>query len=255
MKIISKHKDYYDNGMMYGIDEKNVFVRTIDPDTSKTHFVDADKFKSLPVSSRDYIGDNRDEDLYFPFLLFFCGKVYIGYKFIHNNLIVKNGNRSYNVNSMKIDYFYGDEIITNIYPKYKNKKYFWDERRWDNLRDLIKTLHGKTFEGEDLFIKYNTPYFVLTDFHRTFVNSIKFTTKVNLNISLKEFGFNQEKNAVEAFQEIEMFMSFLKERDSISEMTDKQKIHSHGLDETSFRCEAPGNKKHRRKMNKLKKRK
>ena len=74
MKIISKHKDYYDNGMLYGIDEKVVFVRTIDLNKDKDEFLNLN-FTSLPNSR---LHSQKVE--YQPFLVYFCGKTYVGYK-------------------------------------------------------------------------------------------------------------------------------------------------------------------------------
>ena len=95
--------------------------------------------------------------------------------------------------------------------------------------------------GFDIAKEFNTAYFVV-------FNSIIIPTP-----SLRDIQFFKVKDFIQAWQEIESFLPSLKV-EPISEMTDEQKINSHGMDETSFRCQAPGNKKEKRRKNKEKKR-
>jgi len=257
MKIISKVKDYYDNGMLYGIDEKVVFVRTVDVDRNKIEYLNHN-FNELPSSHRNWRSNGKI--YYNPIIVYFCGKTYIGYKI---DTPVKERNRDGSITvyaTTTTSYAYGEDIINTLktIPEFKDeleKGWSWIDHQMTKLNDTIEKFHDKPIQGEDLLMKYNVPYLMLTDFNRQLTRSDRESSIVNLNISLKEINFQQVKNPVEAFQEVSMFIPLLQNREEISEMSDAQKIHSHGLDETSFRCEAPGNKKHRRKANKLNKRK
>jgi len=239
MKIISKLKDYYDSGQQFGVDDSLVFVRDMTLGTvyCENHTLKMDKVW-LPIS----LIKSSDVYHYFdyePFIIWFCGKTYLTYRITEHNEF-----------SVKVSYLYGDlmvkrikELHTTLHKgKYLSKSIFNDlEKQSFNIHNI-----------HEIAKDHKSPYFVIGNFGKDYWSK---TTEANFEVlpRLRDFHFYNVLHATQAYQEIEMYLPRFKE-DPIPLMTDAQKIASHGLDETSFRCEAPGNKKSRRKENKQKKR-
>ena len=254
MKIVGKHKDYYDGGAQFGYDENITFVRDINyvEVFKSNHTYHKNETKAIIRNEMNLPYDNYTPNEfikkvkkyihYNPLFVWFAGSVTLGYEikeFTLNNLPIP----TYDV---KRYYVYGDEMISKIkeFDFYTYSRFGRTSNRGeDDVINKIKSNMNniKIVNGFDIAKSNNTAYFV------TFGGTIIPTP------SLTDIQFFKVKNYIQAWQEIESFLPSLKE-EPISEMTDEEKIYSHGMDETSFRCQAPGNKKEKRKKNKEKKR-
>ena len=251
MYIVSKYKDYYDNiAGITGIDKTNVYVRkqkTIGYTRDELIYQKLRHIRTYldSMSESDLQNINRTKEylaVYSSFLVGFCGNLYIGYifqynidEYLKNNVVQK---------SKRIQISYNQLQIIDILNKHG----------WSFNEKLLKytfdTVHALNIT--DIHLHYNTPVFII-DREYQLIDDIDVNSNAIINPLLKTYKFQKVVNARTAFQEIEMFLPRFR-IETISEMTNEQKIHSHGLDETSFRCEAPGNKKSRRKVNKERKR-
>jgi len=247
MKIISKYKEYYDGGSAFGVDEKVTFVRTINQleEGEKIIVMDLE-----PLPSRDAIPAHNIIN-YSPFILGFCGKINIGYKIT----------KYFQPNKLepiteKIYYIYNENIIDELEPIITEKagRFFnYEMKQLETLKDALNNWVG-TSKLFDYYSELQTPYFIIDLGHPDIWARNGLVSTIKHQISLTDIQFYNVSDMMNTFQQISMFLPTLKP-EPISEMTDEQKIHSHGLDETSFRCQAPGNKKERRKKNKRRKRK
>jgi len=240
MRIISKLKDYYDNGAIYGIDKKIVFVRTINEseDYKKENFpIKKNYFYSLQVIQRN---PTEDKMSYRPFIIGFCGTCYVGYEF---TLYKKNKTNSEETLTEETIFLYGDEakeyLLNYLYKKRGHFKAFQE-----SLTSFFNDFDGKKCFAE-IYKEYNVPYFLLKNLYMDFSRNHYFN--LYTNILLKKYKFHQIKDSVQAFQEISMFIPYLNESEEERELTDKEKIQAHSLDETSFRCQSPGKRKPRGK--------
>ena len=250
MRIVSKRKEYYDAGMQYGVDNSITFVRNMisisnysndDKNKTRSQFSDRLKLPYLNKVVNDF--DLKSHTNYSPFFIWFCGQLFLGYKITNYKLCRYPSGVEYL--SEKKNYVYGEDLIDKIFIL-ERKKHGENKTEFAlKVREIEKNI--KINNAFDISKDYNTPYFYtsIPDYYNE--GHIKETP------NLTELEFFKVKNVVQAFQEIESFIPSLKE-EPISIMTDKQKIDSHGMDKTSFRCQAPGNKKENRVRNKLKKR-
>jgi len=270
MRIIGKHKDYYDSANQFGYDENVTFVRNInyieefranyndinwktelkaifnndidlpivniDPDINNTIISKNNKLQIL--SNKNY---NKYIN-YNPIFIWFAGSLILCYEikeYTKNNL-------SISTYDLKRYYVYGEEMISKIIElekKYSNKLNIDNFR--NHVNNLMKNL--KIINGFEIAKKYNTAYFLVYDY-----NSYDKSGTIISTPSLKDIHFFKEMNYIQAWQRIESFLPSLK-TEIISEMTNEQKIISHGMNKTSFRYQAPGKKKENRKRNKKKK--
>lgn len=242
--INSKRKDYYDGvAGTTGIDKAIVYDRQIIEINEKDYpqfFKKANSWtnkKSTPFCNLNNTQIKRKlriagiYDYIAPFVIGFCGKLYVGWKLYSQG---------------KNDLPYGSkELITAITYDNENVKklvelrYWWGGNFEDNLNYVL------TYDPIEFFREFNVPVFVYDsdygriDIPRIWLNKPKFF----INPLLKEYQFYKIFNAVQAFQEIQMFISGVlgnKEKEII-EISDKDKIKQHGFDKWSFRKE-PQNK-------------
>lgn len=227
MRILSKYKDYYDGvaGTM-GIDKTIIYDRTVIEFENKQEYPQqfkkdktfnhkkSNRFHSLDL----YCVDSKYYDDGSPFIIGFCGKLYVGWKFYKGD---------------KCDFTYDENIIKE---NVKNKK--WSSNLSDDLNYI------KNYDSIDLFREYNTPIFILDNnnqdyVYRKYCGNSKFT----INGNLKEYLFYKVFDSFLAFQEIQMFISGVLGvgENTMVEIEDKYKIKKHGFDEWSFRKEPTKN--------------
>jgi len=229
MYIISKNKDYYDGvaGSM-GIDKTIIYER---------HPIETNKQNEMPkIFKQSNFWQHRynnpfinigysDIDLKkskkykkaHSFIIGFCGKLYIGWKFHY---------------TVKRQGFALDEEKTDIIHGYENAKKYLREKYWRyNLDDDVK--YVETYDPINIFREIKAPVFVYdtdtNDKHNNFI----------INPLLKDYEFYRVIDSFQAFQEIQMFMGGVLgsgEKD-IVEVEDKYKITQHGFDKWSFRKE------------------
>jgi len=244
MKIISKYKDYYDGGGVYGIDENVTFVRTIDEDEIGED-ISIDKLPDIP----SHFGRIKKDDVIFdPFFFGFCGVLHLVYKVTTILELDEDGS----ISKSSTRYVYDNDIIPELEKLKAFKRNTWYyKNKIAGIKELLNTKVGTNAFG-DIYKEHNTPFFIINNLSNNLWTN-KTNGKLYKHISLKNIQFFNIKDMLTAFQDIAMFLPILIP-EPISEMTDEQKIQSHGLDETSFRCQAPGNKKEKRRKNKARKR-
>lgn len=236
MYIISKRKDYYDGvAGTTGIDKTIVYNRDIielDEDKYPKIFRGYNSLynkKPSPFYKLGNVHVKRDLRVVYehvaPFIVGFCGKIYVGWKF-------------YSVGEKRS---YGDELITVItYDNDNVKKIveqyaYWGGNLEENLNCVL------TYDAMDIFRELNTPVFIYDcDYGRSFVEkNYRNNPKFFVNPLLKEYQFFKVFNSFQAFQEIQMFLGGVlgnKEKEIIN-LEDKYKITQHGFDKWSFRKE------------------
>ena len=237
MYIISKKKDYYDGvAGTTGIDKTIIYDRQI---------IEVDE-KDYPKVFRKYSPwTNREPSSFVklsnthikkelrgvyedtrPFIVGFCGKLYVGWKLYNEGKELPIGGR---------------ELITTITYDNENIKELVELHSWDgNFEDNLN--YVLTYDPIEFFRGFNSPVFIhdsdygRKDFDRRWPH---YNPKFFINPLLKEYQFYKIFDAVQAFQEIQMFLSGVlgnKEKD-IVEVQDKYKITQHGFNKWSFRKE------------------
>jgi len=237
MYIITKKKDYYDGvaGTM-GIDKSIVYDRQIiefGEDDMPTIFRRKigfwgirhreNPFRELAYhrTKKEY-RDVCDEHAYF--IIGFCGKLYVGWKLYR--IIDK-------YNGVSTEITYDLEYIKSIL----------EERSWHgSLEDSLN--YVQSYDAINIFRELNAPVFVYdSDYNRTFMMGNTYNNhhpNFIINPTLKNYEFGRKFDAVQAFQEISMFMGGVlgKGEKEIVEVADKYKIAQHGFDKWSFRKES-----------------
>jgi hypothetical protein len=139
------------------------------------------------------------------------------------------------------------KIINSVNPN-RAKEY---KRQLENI---YKSVHGKS--SFDIFQTHKIPYFYakFSPYRLQGINT-QFVVTI-LNPILENYKFVKLFDPFTAFQEISMFISGVlgtNENETV-EVDEKYRMAACGIDKTSFRQSSPGNKKERRKSNKLYKR-
>lgn len=233
MYIISKHKDFYDGvAGTFGIDKTIIYNREIievEHENRPTIFRESDNpFRNLGFFHLKKHNKPKYE-LYGHFIVGFCGKLYIGWK-----LYSENNKKYYPMLST-------DAIITKITYNNNYIKTILDPKSWHGMLD-DDIRYVLNYNPIQIFRDFNTPIFVYDyDYNRTYFTSYHGNNnpKFFINPLLKEYKFYRVFNAVQAFQEIQMFLGGVlgnKEKEII-EIADKYKIEQHGFDKWSFRKE------------------
>lgn len=239
MYIISKKKDYYDGvAGTTGIDKTIVYERDIIeiderdyPEIFRRYNSHTNKkpspfYKLSNVNLKKEIRVGCVYEHVAPFILGFCGKIYIGWKLYGKGKRLPYGS---------------DELITTITYDNEEIKKLVEQYSWygGNLEDNINYI--LSYNPIEFFREFNAPAFVYdSDYGRVCVeenwnNSPRFF----INPVLKEYQFYKIFDAFQAFQEIQMFIGGVlgnKEKD-IMVVADKYKITQHGFDKWSFRKE------------------
>lgn len=240
MYIISKNKDYYDGVVgTTGVDKTIVYERTtvieedphkfIQPFTARKSWNRKDKtpFNSFqsgyPTERKSKYQANSG------FIVGFCGKLYIGWKFY----------REFE------DGFYNTEMETLITYDLEFVKKHVVQKSWDG--DFINNIdYILGYDPIDIFRKVNSPIFIFdTDYDRKFIQRYRRNDVFITNPTLKDYEFYKVMDSYTAFQEIQMFIGGvlgIGEREMI-EVEDKYKIAQHGFNKNSFRRSKSNGKK------------
>jgi len=237
MLIINhKHKDYYDGvAGTTGIDKTIVYDRQIVEVEKKDFpkifrsFSSFDNLKPSPlVQLNNTIIKKKLRVVYehtSPFIIGFCGKLYVGWKLYSNGKVLPYG---------------GKELITIItYDNETMKKMVQRNGYYGNFEDNLN--YVLTYDSIHLFREFNSPVFIYDSAHGI-TNFDRYRTshpKLYINPLLKEYEFFKVFDAFQAFQEIQMFLGGVlgnKEKEIIN-VADKYKIDQYGFDKWSFRKE------------------
>ena len=249
MLIVSKQKDYYE--IATAVDKTLVWDRNTEIinkfDESSLNNFNNQKYV---LESNGRLGYGKMMEL---FVIGFCGKQYVGY--IDGGYLTLNSgqarrSRSYTQNGgdqiIEGTITYDKQEIINLYTDQLNKtnRYAtWVRNKYLAILDMIERIHGK--EDDTLFLKYKTPVYVISQMrsygeHKDFIK----------DAILDDLGFISAIDPYTAFQELSMYLGDrlrFREKDLI-EISDKDKIASHGYDpKMSFRKDQHQSKPRRKK--------
>lgn len=241
--ILSKKKDYYDGvvGTM-GVDKTIVYERNI---------IEIDDNKDMPKEFQsnkndswhkrrenhflnlDYMNTNSKKyDNNHFFLVGFCGKLYLGWKFDYN--VKEKDERGVIVDVTKTDIIYG----------YENAKDHLKDGYWkSNIKEDIN--YVLNYDPINIFRELKTPVFIYDNDESNFRHRVnRNSSMLIINPVLKNYEFYKVIDAFTAFQEIQMFLGGVLGIDEkeIINVDDKYKIPQHGFDKWSFRREPQKNK-------------
>lgn len=187
MRIISKFKDYYDSGQFYGIDQSRIYVRET---IRKTWVPRAYYQRKLCV-----VG--------------FCGKLY---PFVNYTEHIQKNNKDRNA---KYYTLYEDDIFKYSFDEILNRNNSTNDVVRIDFDETIaldkfkKYWFSKTLKQEydemctdkdllALFLKYKTPTFLYTNDRKD---------NLIINPCLKDYAFFKVTDTIQAYQEIEQFVS------------------------------------------------
>lgn len=231
MLIVSKNRDYYDSAVGVGIDKTIVYQRHLKTIECPKDILDAITINYLEDFTSNYrsrIPKNKYGSGYF--ILGFCGKLYVGFKF------TKENNDNLNEPSYDTKIIYDIEKARKFFDFSKNehKKWYWSGKsKEERFNDFIFKI--KSIKSIEWFRKYNTPIFLIGNNNDVFnrYDNDKSLQKITINPILKYYDFMKIYDPYTTFQEIQMFISGVLgiNKDGIDvEMTEKQKVQQHGFD-------------------------
>jgi hypothetical protein len=245
MLIIAKKKDYYDGvAGTTGIDKTIVYDRQI-IEVEENNIPEFFERKRYHFGRNDqssfhnlfHHGLKKDLHIVYPnyahFVIGFCGKLYVGWKLYSKG---KEHYQGYN------------DVITTITYDFENAKKLFEPQTWGGRKFADDVNNIMNHDSIELFREFNAPVFVYDgDYGRASINercSNCNHPKFFINPLLKEYQFYKVFNAVQAFQEIQMFLGGVLGRGEkeIVEVADKYKIAQHGFDKWSFRKEPQNGK-------------
>ena len=232
MYIISKHKDFYDGvAGTTGIDKSIVYERYHNVIDDENKFLSEFKYTTYKDKEKNpflhidyYYIDDKKNNKYNncdAFIIGFCGKLYIGWKFYYTEKIYNDGIYE---DVQKTDIIYGYENVKDII-----KVHYW---RINIENDINYITNYKSIE---MFRILNAPVFIF------YVCKEKYRNfhQMEINPVLKDWEFYKLFDAFQTFQEIQMFISGVlgKNEKEIIDVDDKYKIAQYGFNEWSFRKE------------------
>lgn len=232
MLIQSDFRDYYDSSIAYGVDKSVVFKRnrkdlilnnnagSIKQPISETYGTEnvallTDVYKAFYSGYEGFrrtFHPNFDE-----VIVGFCGKIYRGISL--NFPITKSNNKSQKV------YFTISDLIKD-FPKTNWETTSVKFRAIKTPEDWFKNNKDSLVKDDlDFFTRNNIAIFILRD------------SRLTINPCLKDIGFQRVRGSIEAFSELNMFISgpMNEITTSPTEMTDKVMAESKGFDKYSFK--------------------
>jgi len=255
MKIFSKFNDYYDSAMAYGVDDHVHWVRKTTetelplptPHYTKTEigppadpFFDSPIYTEAPNNNHSwYRGDgHRTFPNYSLYFAGFCGKIYPYYEFWWYGpgsvKVVRTAFSADDIVSVLNEYDDSRKATEKFQTKTKNKGWnkgwFRTSFRYKEADNYFTKWSG-TDSQFDMFVRFKTPIFTLTDYNRG--RSITLT----VNPVLKDIGFQRIVDPFTAYQEIEMFLSGIlgmNDPETV-DIEDKYMISQKGFDDMSFK--------------------
>lgn len=234
MRIISKHRDYYDTIQAYGVDTTSTYIRKIEKLDSKSN--ETKLIYRLLFPEEHYLRRNislhiNDEnfDIYDFKVIFFCGKLYPLFIF---KKTIKENTRYFNCYSIEdVDITikkYGNKRIKSVWLN-KKKKYTYHFNRYVTKPVIEKrfNLILPTNTLLDLHHTFEVPYFIYSELNNT----------LEFNPILKKYSFYKIHDTFTAYQEIDMFLSGILGGQSPKtiELSDSMRKAKHGFDKWSFK--------------------
>jgi hypothetical protein len=218
MRIISKFRDYYDGVMKTGMDREVVYVR-------EREEIDLGREFEIGFSTNRSGSYHKVETLF----LGYCGEIYRVY-------VIEFSGHPISASWKFVTYDY--EEFKEVMMKWGfGSKYEFSEGRWwagnyQKFRDY------DTNRFKDLFHKFQTPLFLITNVHSYRAPD---KTALTLGPSLKDLDFQRIKDAYTTYQDIFQFVAgtLNKPENKMVKISDKDKIAKHGFDKWSFRQKGP----------------
>ena len=240
MKILSKHHDYYDSVLKHGQDFSLIYKREKIEIPDKNWFFTFENFTSAKnhnpkprIFYTYYSTWSRGNIEYSCFLVGFCGKIYPGvsYKFTPPGQTWEKTIHGFTYDILEINYLMQQAKLERRKDIKKGRR---SNSGWQDDFEKIETFFNQDFSIlERIFFDYKVPTFVIkcpSDYYGregTFY----------LNEELKEYNFQSIVPHMQAFQQIEQYLSGVigAEGPILYELTDKEKITKAGFDKWSFR--------------------
>ena len=239
MLILSKYRDYYDSAHNGWIDKTVVYNRT-----QVRAKCPEDMFSSMSYGMSAIRGGVNDYTDNF-YVIGFCGKLYPAFR-------IKWRHRGGTIDQSFTEIYYDiDEYMSRKQEIKKYLGYWRDYRPWRGKRvpctewgdEKIRTMFD-TYDHKDdpaLFRAHNTPIFVATrEFDRESMEEDYKPYSLLVNAKLEYYEFYRVKGSVEAFQDIQSYISGVlgtPEKEPVP-LSDKLKVAVHGFDpKWSFRKE------------------
>ena len=245
MKIISKHKDYYDGVQSIGLDKSTVYQR-------RTEIIDVPTNNGIDIKLYERINSyksyrirsfSRDKEVLFTNMAIvgFCGYLYECYT-VHTTDEQSNS---------KIKYLYTKSDIVD-YLKSKEKEYHIDDlkfyrglsekkRRTMDWTEIIPNPSIVKGSFDYIFHEINKPIFFFPSFILNFetvkrrlwiVSAQNENQGIVLDPILKSIEFHKQKDAYTCYQDIEQYLNGVLGNTELNEdkRSDIEKIRSHGFD-------------------------
>ena len=145
------------------------------------------------------------------FIIGFCGKSYIGFKFEINT-------------DIKIITYDKEEVIKVFNLNDKTMKYTLNN--FNNYYDEISKINY-----DEVYRKHNTPVFIISS------DYTNHNTYMTINGCLSDYEFYKVFNSFDAFQEISMFIGgvLVSSENAIVNISNSDRIKQYGFDKYSFR--------------------
>jgi hypothetical protein len=248
MLILSPYKDYYDQVLGQGIDKTLVYNRTqTETVVTKSHDIKhpPEIYEMVQLFEKNIgrtHGWNTNNFSAMPFVIGFCGKMYLGYKLQHY------------ICKFVYEYAYDTETIVSFleqYDKQELEKFLAPSEKSKLLNKWFQNLRKDQMEKyfhffddnqylHSLFVNHKCPSFVF-DLGKS---EMKFIT----NPELSKYDFKKVMNPYQAFQEISMYLGGVLGcgNPDMVKISDLELAKKHGMDKTSFRTPSPGKKFKRR---------
>ncbi len=253
MRIHSKHKDYYDSALGYGIDPNCHYVRKEDEfkapsgpsrlgerseynDIEKMEFLET-FLKTKPTQTR-YRDDSSRIETALTHGFLFCGKMYVCIEFT--------------TGAGKTLWAYSADDVLSIIKIYGSKLELanWNGKKIDKWSSSSREFGGPYFRYGIYNKEHMKKFFEIyqaverkefMDYHHDIgIPVMMFTNQVLVyNPVLADYKFYKIVDAFQAFQELSMFISGVLGGNSpkMVEISDKIRIAKHGFNEMSFRKE------------------
>jgi hypothetical protein len=198
MRIISKFKDYYDGGAVYGIDKERIYIREtqviekIDYDLNLFSVIGfcGEIYPFVSVAKKSYFSGDEWELHPKDYTLYCQDAINLEFESYVDKFAPYQNKDKWKIVERKKDFYYTKHGFTKLQEIY------------DNIR--------KNSEILSLFLKFKTPIFSITQSTK----SIRATT-LTINPNLKDVAFYKIKDTIQAFQEIEMYISNVLVSDTI----------------------------------------
>lgn len=224
MRIISRHKDYYDGLQNHNRKDRfnRVYLRT-----------------PLEIAVRlEKISELHNRHIYFRAInwdskfMIIAGKVI---PFIAHEVKAEWTGKKY-IDGHYNSYFNAEDAYTAyIGDKDRNDlntRYWW-RGRVPKMKDFVDFFRDYA-DMTNLCIERDTPIILVEPGHPHYEFGADHVRNAHMNVNLKKYGFSKLYTSHDIYQTIDVFMSNVLINDDMptTPMTEKQKMNQHGFDDT-----------------------